>query len=133
MYRSLLTGLISLSIATFSIQGQVVAQSRTADFPVVEGIGFIHINTIVGNGVTVNHDVMDLFLTDTSPPRASYMLSIVTTTTSDHSIDVVSREPIMQCAIENKWFKIPSYKSQRFCTLNRYQSISIYMIVLYDL
>ncbi len=99
----------------------------------VEGIGFLHISANVGKGVLVIHDVLDLFLTDTSPPRASYLLSIVTTTSSDHSVDVVSSDIVVPCAIEYQWLETDDIRSRRFCTLNRYQSVSIYMIVLFDL
>jgi hypothetical protein len=128
-----MSGIISLCIVVSCLQTQANGQTRQDVYPLIDGSGFMHITANVGNGVTITHDVLDLFLTDTSPPRASYLLSITTKTLSGHSVDVVSRDVVVPCAIEYPWPETNDVRSQRFCTLNRYQSVSIYMIVLFDL
>jgi hypothetical protein len=133
MRKCAFIGIISLCMTISISQAQVTTQSVLEALPVMDGMGFMHIHTVVSNGVTVNHDVWDLFLTDTSPPRASYILSIITRTSSRHSIEVLSRDVVVPCYADNRLQTVPNATTQQFCTLNRYQSSGIYVIALFDL
>jgi len=133
MRKNTISGIVSLWIAVSYPQTQAIGQTSQDMYPLIDGVGFVHITANISSGVTIVYDVLDLFLTDTSPPKASYLLSIMTKTSSGHSVDVVSKDVMVPCLIEYQWLKTNDIRSRRFCTLNSYQSASIYLIVLFDL
>ena len=101
--------------------------------PTVEGSSFLRVSATVGSGITVEHAVRELFLTETLPNRANYMVELLSHARSTHSIDVAGRRPIVKCGIEPTIVAHSTSGQVRICTINPYLEYTVYFIKIFEL
>lgn len=104
------------------------AQAHLTTHPSTERTSFMRVTTTVGSGLTVEHVVKELFLTELRAHRATYMVEFTSNARSNHSVSVAGPVSIIKCGNESD----PDHKDQPYqikvCTVNLYLEQSIYSI-----
>ncbi len=88
---------------------------------------------IVGNGLTIDHTMKDLFLTETRPNRASYLIEITSLTTSSHTVSVVGNSTVIMCDYRSDNYEIAGAYRIKLCAINPYLQNAVYQIVLSEI
>ncbi len=109
------------------------AQSPPTIHPTVEGSSFLRVSATVGSGLTVEHTVKELFLTDTAPRRANYMIELLSTARSAHSIGVDGRILVVKCGADTTLSGYQLSGKAMICTINPYLDTTIYYITIFEI
>jgi hypothetical protein len=109
------------------------AQTTGSGIPLSENSRFIRVVAIVGSGLTIEHTVKDLFLTETRANRASYLIEITSLTSSTHTISAIGNSTVILC--DNRFENYAAKEANRFklCAINLYLQNAVYQIVLSEI
>jgi hypothetical protein len=93
----------------------------------------MQVSTVIGSGLLVNYEVTELFLTETTVQRASYMLELSSTARAAHTIGVAGSRPHVKCSLDHVSVEKQPSTQSRLCTINPYLDSTVYYINLFSI